>query len=352
MPTPPAPRGIERLTDLPIALGVRGAGALLGRAGPRSAYRFARLAGDVWWHAAPGRRAIALRNLEIAFRGGLTPAERARIARESCRHAMATAVGVFLRERAIEPDHLGSFFEPHGLLDEVLDRPRPRGLVILSAHLGDWEMVHYYLALRGLPVAAVARRIHNPHLDRLAVRLRTVRGASVIAKEGGLLAMARILRAGGAVGLMPDQSAPPGERQISFFGARAATYFQYARLLARMGPEAVFVVAVRDRFEFRFRIEARDLSAALLGSGSEDDRAERVVRGYLSTLEDAVRATPEQYLWVHRRWKYRPPGAPDLYERLGEPLGLRILAEERSPESTGKPAEEPRWVEEPGPVSR
>lgn len=340
-------RGLERLTDLPIALAVRAVGAALGRIGPRGGYLIARLAGDVWWRCFPGRRGIALRNLEIAFPDA--PAdERARIGRASCRHAMATLVDAFLRDRALTPESWPRFISAGREVEALIERPRPRGLAILSAHLGDWEMAQYYLALRGLPGAAVARLVHNPHLERLAREMRSRRGASVIPKAGGLRRMWKALEAGRMVGLMPDQSAHPGERYFPFFGVRGATYFQYARLLARLRPQVAFVVCLREGLQFRFRVEARDLSGALLGPGSEEERAERLVTRYLALLEEAARAHPEQYLWVHRRWKYRPPGAADLYQGLRAPLDRRLLeAGERSPREAPAPEPAAQLLESP-----
>jgi KDO2-lipid IV(A) lauroyltransferase len=322
------PRGLECFTDLPLAIAVGAAGALLRRVGPERGYRFARLAGDLWHGFAPRRRRIALRNLEIAFGEALSRSEREEIARESYRHAMATAVGAFLGDQVITTESLAPRFSSSAHLEDLLVRPHPRGLVLLSAHLGDWEMGQHYFAIRGLPVAAVARRIHNPHLDRMITRLRSCLGASVIPKEGGLRGAWKVLRSGGAVALMTDQSAPPGERCFEFFGVRSSTYFHYARFLARVKPEVAFVVCVREGFSFRFRVVSRDLTGALYGSGGEEERAASLVREYLVALEEAIRAWPEQYLWMHRRFKNRPAGATDLYGRLGEPLDPALLEKE------------------------
>ncbi len=314
------------LSDLPLALAVRAAGAAIARAGPRGAYLFARLIGKGWYRLLPVRRAVTRRNLEIAFRDRYSREERERIAEASYCHTMATAMDVFLRERAVRPGTWTRFITADPGVEEVFAREHPRGIALLSAHLGDWEMLQYYFALRGLPAATVARRIHNPHLDRLALELRTRRGGSVIPKTGALRKVWRALRSAGAVGLMTDQSAPPGEGFQKFFGASASTNFQYARLLARARPEVVFVVCVREGFGFRFRILSRDLSGAIAGPESEDRRAQKLVEDYLATLEGWIRDRPEQYLWMHRRWKWRPSGAPDLYRRLGRGLdpGIEI----------------------------
>ena len=126
--------------------------------------------------------------------------------------------------------------------------------------------------------------------------------------------MRSVLARGEAVGLMVDQCASSREPCFRFFDRRAATHFQYARLLARLRTEVVFVACVRDGFQFRFQLRARDLTDSLEGSGSVDERAERLVKSYLATVEEEIRRDPHQYLWMHRRWKVRPPGAPDLYQ--------------------------------------
>jgi KDO2-lipid IV(A) lauroyltransferase len=136
---------------------------------------------------------------------------------------------------------------------------------------------------------------------------------------------------------MTDQSAKPGDSYQKFFGSSCATYFQYARLLARARPEVVFIACLREGFSFRFRLQGRDLTPALEGPGDENERAQNLIGAYLATLEELIRAHPEQYLWMHRRWKYRPPGAPDLYQRLREPLELGLLEPVFPREEAGAP---------------
>ncbi len=321
-------RGIERLTDLPVSWMVRGAGRILRSLGPAAAYGFARFVGDSWYRFVPRRRLIALRNLEIAFRGELDEVERVRIARECCRHAMANSVDMFIRDRWITKETWRDFVSIDAETEALIGRPHPRGLAVLVAHVGAWEMLHYVLALRGLRAATVVRLVHNPHLDRLMTSLRTRWNVSVILKAGGLLKMRRMLRSGGAVGLLCDQVAPAGSPFFRFFGAWTATYAEYARLLARLGSDVAFLACVREGFSFRFRVRARDLGAAIRGPGTAAERAARLVESYIAAVEEEARALPEQYLWMHRRWKRRPPGAADLYRRLGKPLDRGLLAEE------------------------
>ncbi len=329
------PRGLERLTDLPVAIAVRAAAAVVSRIGPRRAYSFARFLGSAWGRLIPRRRRIAIRNLEIAFRGELSPEKQKEIAHSSARHIMANAMDVFLRDRHVTPISWPRIISTGRGVEEIIRREHPRGLVYLSAHLGDWEMLTHFMALRGIQVTAVARSIHNPHLNRLATALRTSQGTSLVQKRGALHGVWKVLRAGGVAGLMTDQSAPQGESFEKFFGASASTYFQYARLLVRAKPDVVFIACIREGFNFRFRILMRDLSCTLDGPGEEDELAHKLVRNYLKALEELIRAYPEQYLWQHRRWKRRPPGSPDLYQHLKEPLDLQLL-EPASPANSGE----------------
>ena len=324
-PQGPRSRGIERLTDLPVALAVQAAGWVLSRLGPRASYRFAGLLAEAWWRLVPSRRRIALRNLEIAYRGALAPAEMERIARESFFHAMATAAGTFLQERWVDGGDRPGVVSADAAVEGILTQPHPRGICILCGHLGDWEMIHYWFALQGLGGLAVVRRIHNPHLDRLVTRLRSCHGGSVTNKDGALRVLRQTLRDGKVIGLLADQSAPPSEGFRRFFGASAATHQRYGRFLVRSGCEIHLVVCIRQAESFRFLLKARDLTGAIRGPGTEAERAERLVAAYLEALEAFIREHPGQYLWMHRRWKIRPPGAPDLYRDLDRPLDPAIL---------------------------
>lgn len=298
---------------------------------PPVAYLLAAGAGDILYAVSRRRRRIALRNLDIAFRGELTRGEKRRIARRSFRHAMAHLSGMALRGRWAREGSLERLFAISAEEDRLLRAPSARGVAFLGGHVGDWEMTQHYLGLRGIPVAVVTRAVSSPGLDRVIVRLRSERGGRVIAKRGALRDVRATLRGGGAVGILADQNCPRRERFFEFFGVPASTYTEHASVLARSGCRILFVACVREGFRFRFRVHVRDLASDLPAFPGVTERerrrlrADEVVKRYLAALEELIRRNPEQHFWMHRRWKSRPTGTPWLYHDLGKPLEPSLL---------------------------
>lgn len=286
-------------------------------------------AGTLVYFVLRRRRRIALRNLDIAFRSALAPGEKRRIARASFANALLTFAGPLARERWVRRRG-GELFAITEAEDRLLAGPHPRGLAILSAHAGDWEMLHRYLLFRGLPIVAVTRGVANRIVDRELARLRAGHGGRVVPKAGALRQIRAALARREPVGLMADQNCPARKRFFAFFGVPASTYTEYARVFARLAPTILFVACLRERGG-RFRIRVQDLGTgleAVSGASPREERArcaDEIVRRYLRAVEDLAREHPEHYLWMHRRWKSRPSGAPWLYGDLGRPLDLRLL---------------------------
>lgn len=287
--------------------------------GLATGYRSAAIAGSAWFMLFRHRRLIIHRNLEIALGDELDGGDRDRLGRECCRHALATVTDMAVREKLVRPDNWREYFTVDPVLDDALTTDHPRGLAILSAHLGSWEMGQFFCALRGTPVSPVMRVLDNPHLNRISIRMRTLRGGRVIPKQGALLGIHGVLRDGGVVAIMADQSAPPGESWLPFFGEPVSVYSNYARVLVRHDCRVIFSVCVREGFAFRFRFESVDLEVP--SAGTIEQRTRALVQAYHDALEDAVRRHPEQYLWMHRKWKRQPEGRPSPYRELGRPLG-------------------------------
>jgi KDO2-lipid IV(A) lauroyltransferase len=307
------------VTDPLLAVALASLSGVLNLLGPGPGYVVASAIGALWYRLFRTRRRIIDRNLDIAFRGQLDPATRTRIGRACCQHALANVIEGFIRDRLIRADNWQEFCTIDPVLADALSTAGPRGLAVLSAHLGSWEMGLYACGLFGKPLSPVVRSLDNPFLDRRSSRLRGRFGERIIRKSGALLGIMRELRGGGRVAIVADQSAPAAEGYQPFFGVDASTYSQYARVLVRQGCRVVFSVCLRD--DFRFRFYTRSCELRVPETGSIDERADALVRSYLAALEHAIRAHVEQYLWMHRRYKLRPHGAPSLYARLGSALG-------------------------------
>lgn len=177
-----------------------------------------------------------------------------------------------------------------------------KGTIVLGSHFGNWEVVPAAIALTVGPMSSVGRRADNPHFDRVIQRLRTRYGNRALDKRGAVREMFRLLERGGRLGLLIDQRVRAEEAiDVPFFGRPALTSPIVARLSQRTGA-AVVPVFGEELPGGRYRVEAL---APMLPQKGDDDVA--LSRRYLAILEDRVRERPEQWLWLHNRWKRDRP---------------------------------------------
>ena len=175
------------------------------------------------------------------------------------------------------------------------------GTIVLGSHFGNWEIVPAAIALDVGPMSAVGRPADNPHFERIVKRLRTRFGNAALDKRGSVREMFRLLERGGRLGLLIDQRVRAEEAiEVPFFGHPAWTSAIVARLSRRTGA-AVVPVFGEELAGGRYRVEALAPIRPLPDEAGEDDVA--LTRRYLETLEERVRARPELWLWLHRRWK-------------------------------------------------
>ena len=301
--------------DWLVFLGVRTFTKLFAWLGPGMGYGVVRVAGCLWYTLFRRRRLIIRRNLQIAFGDTMSAAERRRIGLLCCQHALATIADIAVRDRLVTKETWRQFISSDASLEAALATENPRGVAILSGHLGSWEMGQYYWGLRDAPVSPVMRSLDNPYLDRESTRRRTRFGGTVIRKRGALLQIREVLRNGGRVAIPADQSGPPDGMVTSFFGYPTHVHSSYARILLRQGCDLFFCVCVRDKgLSFRFQLVTQKLSVP--SKGDLDERSLALVRSYHEALELVIRRYPEQYLWMHRKWRHQPEGFPSAYESL------------------------------------
>jgi len=260
------------------------------------------------------RRAVVERQLTAAF-PDRSAAEIERIARAAYANLGRTSVETAILP-SYGPDQIIDLFEDvqgWNIVEALLSRGR--GLIIVTGHLGNWELGGAYAAARGLPIDAVARHMANPLFDGYLTRTRQRIGMSVVHDEEAVRRVPRSLRGGRAVAFLVDQGAVGlASTWVPFFGRYAKTPRGPAVFALRLDTPIVFGVALRrpsGRFQLSFEhIEARD-------TGDREADVDRIVADYTAALERWVRRAPEQYFWHHRRWKHQRPGTPP---ELGDPL--------------------------------
>lgn len=263
------------------------------------------------YRLTPGWRRIGLRNLEIAFPNA-APAERARILRASYRN-MGRVLLALARLPRLNPDNIGDWIRYEGFEHYRQAIEAGRGAIFLTAHLGCWELSSAGHALHGHPMHVMVRPLDNPYLDRLVERRRTLFGNRTIRKQNAAKAVLKALRANEAVGILADQNAAGDDGVfVEVFGVPASATSGVARLAARSGAAVIPGFALWNPHE-RGCVLKFYAPVDTVETGDTDADVLENTRRFQAAIERAVREHPDQWLWVHRRWKRRPPGAPSPY---------------------------------------
>jgi Kdo2-lipid IVA lauroyltransferase/acyltransferase len=188
------------------------------------------------------------------------------------------------------------------------------GAVVVTGHLGNWEVAGAAIAARGIPVDAVVRRQSNPRFDRMIRAARARLGVRVVDRADGTRGSLRALRESRVIGLLADQDAGRAGIFVPFLGRPASTVRGPAVLAIRTGAP-LFVGAVLRRPDGRY--EGRIDEVPVPESGEFEERVLALTAAYTRVLEAAVRRDPGQYFWQHRRWKTQPPDRPELMGERG-----------------------------------
>lgn len=251
-------------------------------------------------------------NVRLAF-PEKSDAERHRILRRAYRQW-----GWQLAEFARFPRHNMMSIEKvivyDGLENYLEAAQRGKGILYLTAHIGAWELSSFAHSLHGYPLSYVNRPLNNPLIDDLVNRYRCLGGNQAIDRRNAARAIFEILRQGGAIGVLIDQNTLLDDGSIfaDLFGVPASTTAGLARIALRTEAAVVpgFVLWDEERGCYRLRF---DPALPLVRTGeTERDVVENTAR-FTKVIEDYVRRYPDQWLWIHRRWKTRPPGEPPLY---------------------------------------
>lgn len=255
---------------------------------------------------APRLRRTAWRNFELAM-PELDRAARARLL-EGCWMNLARVVAMMAQFPRIGKHNIGEFIRYEGLENYQRAKARGCGVLVATAHLGNWEFSAFAHALMTEPMAVVARPMDNLLLDELVTRYRTMSGNRVIGRgQDFLRPLMETLRSNGAVGILVDQNVTADRGVfVDFFGLKACVDAGFARLAHRTGAAVIPGYALWSESEGRYVLHFEP-EIPMSGDAQADTQAVH------ARLEAAIRRAPEQWLWIHRRWKTRPEGEPPLY---------------------------------------
>jgi KDO2-lipid IV(A) lauroyltransferase len=219
----------------------------------------------------------------------------------------------FCQLRCYTPENTRSFLRYEGLEHWEQAQAKGRGVLIVTGHLGAWELSSYYHSLMGHHMSMVIRRLDNPRVDAFVNGIRCLHGNQVLGKDDFARGLLGAMRSGASVGILMDTNmTPPQGVFVPFFGVPACTASGVARVAVKTGAAVLpgFLLWHGDErkyvLHFYPEIEMRRTGDA------EGDAVENTAR-CTAAIERVVRAYPEQWLWVHRRWKTRPAGEPAIY---------------------------------------
>ena len=259
-------------------------------------------------------RGVGELNLKMAF-PDMSQSERTRLVRDSMLN-VGRHVGEFSRFSGMSRETLRRSIDCEGLdhIDAALSLGR--GAIIVSAHLGAWEMIPFTLSAFGYPFDSLVRRIENPAVERLLETIRSRFGNRTIDKRGAARSMLASLRAGNLLALMVDINVVRNKGIfVDFFGVPACTTFIAAKLALRTGAPLVPVFIPWDE---RRRSYVLQVGAPLTVecSGDEEKDVRQLTENFTKLVEEQVRRYPDQWLWIHKRWRTQPLGEKNFYEKI------------------------------------
>jgi len=251
--------------------------------------------------AVPRLRRIALRNLQLA---GYDNASQ--IA-DGVFRSLGRVIDSVARFPRLNRENIHGLIRYDGLENFTNAMARGRGVLVATAHLGNWELSAFAHAYMTAPMHIVVRPLDNPRLDAWVERRRTLSGNHLIRKKEAAREILRALHKGDAVGVLIDQNVVPAEGVfIDFFGRKACAGTAFVKFAHHSGAPVVPGFALWEPKESRYVLRFYPEIEMTCDVAADTQRVH-------SQLESVIRRYPDQWLWIHRRWKTRPPGEPDIY---------------------------------------
>jgi KDO2-lipid IV(A) lauroyltransferase len=262
----------------------------------------------------PKLRHTAMFNLRLAF-PEWSDVQRGETIRGMTRHLGWTAAE-FARFPQWTKENMERFVVLDGQENLLAARNHGKGALYLGGHIGAWEISSFALALYGYPLHYMARPLDNPRVDALVNRYRRLSGNQPIFKNESARALLKILHGAGTIGILADQNTMPEEGSfVDFFGTTACTTTGIARVALHTDAPVVPVYCLWDAAIEKYRLRCEPPVELVRTGDAARDIFENTQR-FAKVIEGIIRRHPEQWVWIHARWKTRPKGEAVLYPFL------------------------------------
>lgn len=304
---PASLRSRRALADLALYLAVRLWIVIIAVFPVETNLRTARWLGSIWWALRRKHRDIALTNLRSAFGARYSERQLRAIAKASFQHfAQVYLVELAFTPRVLTEWSWARYVEFDDLGPALRELISDRGVIMLTAHFGNFELMGYTIARLGLPITAIMRPLDNPRLNDFLVRSRAAGGVDLLFKRGATEGATEVIESGGALCFIADQDAGRKCVFADFFGRQASWYKSIGLLAMQYRTPIIVGHAARvspGQLRYRVRVDR------IIQPEEWQEQAQPLqwlTQEYASALEVGIRAHPEQYLWMHNRWKTRP----------------------------------------------
>jgi KDO2-lipid IV(A) lauroyltransferase len=259
----------------------------------------------------PRLRRVGRRNLDLAF------PEKSWKEKNKILRGVYVNLGRLLAEFCLFPRYTRENVSQVAVYEDFENfaeaQSRGRGVVFLTAHLGGWEVSSFAHSLYGHPMDIVMRPLDNPYVDALVDRYRTLHGNRTFSKQDFARGLLTALRQGNTVGILMDTNmTPPQGAFVDFFGVPACTATGLARVALHTDAAVLPAFGVWDKRLGKYKI-CFEPALKLVSTGDDEADALANTAMFTKVIERYVAKYPDQWLWVHRRWKTRPPGEPAIY---------------------------------------
>jgi KDO2-lipid IV(A) lauroyltransferase len=277
----------------------------------RGALNLARALAWLAYRVDRRHRKVAHENLRHAFKD-LNESDRDRLVRANYLHLTTMVVEMIRVPRVLHARNAGDYVHHGNAGDpERYQRLKASGrtFLVITGHFGNWEILNFVAGLTGFQGGIVARRLDNPYLDRLVARFRRHTGQVLLDKSADYNRILNFLDRGMSLGMVGDQDAGPRGLFVNFFGRPASTFKSIALLSLQYQAPIVVTGAARVGQPMRYRMYLEDVILPEDYAG-DVDAARAITQRYTDALERMVRRHPEQYFWLHGRWKNQPQARP------------------------------------------
>ncbi len=252
-------------------------------------------------------RKVAYENLRNAYGEDLSDFQIKKIIRRNYLHFASVGIDFIRLPQIVNSSNWQKRFEVEGLEFARKALKEGKGIIFVAGHVGNWEVTGCAFDFFFHPVHSIAKHMKNPFVDKFFTSLREHGNQKIIFKEKAARAMIRVLKNNEILGILVDQNAKKNSIFVDFFGQKAATTRVVATLSLKTGAPIIMAFLRRsDRRRYKFKITmSKPIQIEKTGDLEKDIL--NLTQRYTTIMESRIREHPHEWIWIHRRWKTRPP---------------------------------------------